>query len=213
MNKDSKFDLLVEQCAEKLRYSFSEAGGQHDYDFLEKTRFYAALNWLKTDPEKVLKVAQYEKAAAEVMLLAAGAYIGKNPSLSTKTQKTIALLMLNYEAYRANTSVRTRFREHPKNIVIIFHIYGMKRRENIAPLWGDETNTEFSGCDIAAEACRKIGLERPTSYQAVKRIWTNRKKYFHRYIGEDISDEQMIGSISRDINSYIESIALADTKE
>ena len=213
MNKASEFDLLVEQCAEKLRYSFSEDGGQHDYDFLEKSRFYAALNWLKNDPEKVLKVAQYEKSAAEVMLLAAGAYISKNLILSPRTQETIALLMLNYEEYRANTSVRARFREHPKNIAIIFQIYGLKRRDNIMPLRGDETSTEFSGCDIAAEACRKIGLERPTSYQAVKRIWTNRKKYFHRHIGEDISDEQMLSSISKDINSYIESIALADTKE
>ena len=212
MEKSPPFDDLVSASVAFLERSFSEEGGKNDFDFLDKARFYAALRWLKTDPKKVIKVARYEKRAAHTMLLACAVFLVSNKIIDTETRNIIAELMMNYEDYRGKSSSGARFDQHPINFQIIFLVYSLKKRYKISPTRGDGTKTKFSGCDVVAEACMKYGVERPRSYQAVKRVWLNRKRYFNQYDIYHSSDEALFTFLMKDLPTFIESIAIADTK-
>lgn len=212
MEKSPQYDDLVSESVALLERSFSEEGGKNDFDFLDKARFYAALRWLKTDPKKVIKVARYEKRAAHTVLLACAVFLASNQIIDTETRNIIAELMMNYEDYRGKSSSGARFDQHPINFQIIFLVYSLKKRYKISPTRGDGTKTKFSGCDVVAEACIKYGVERPRSYQAVKRVWLNRKRYFNQYDIYHSSDEALFTFLMKDLPTFIESIAIADTK-
>ena len=146
------------------------------------------------------------------MLLACAVFLASNQIIDTGTRNIIAELMMNYEGYRGKSSSGARFDQHPINFQIIFLVYSLKKRYKISPTRGDGTKTKFSGCDVVAEACIKYGVERPRSYQAVKRVWLNRKRYFNQYDIYHSSDEALFTFLMKDLPTFIESIALADTK-
>lgn len=204
-------DLVIE-CLNDLKQSFSDEGGNNNYDTYQKARFHSALRWLVTDPQKVLKVAGYEANAAQTMMKACSVFMASKALMSSEARHVIAELMLHYDDFIKNSNSNARFRQHPINIQIIFIIFGLKRKYEIRPTRNDGTRTKLSGCDIVAKACLLYGLKRPRSYQAVKRIWTNRKKYFLNDENSEFTDEQMFEMLIEDIPTYIEHLALADSK-
>ena len=116
--------------------------------------------------------------------------------------------MWRYEDFKKSVGASSRFKQHPINFQVIFMVAGLKRIYGIAPTRGDDTSTQFSGCDIAAAACVNNNLKKPTSYDGVKKVWMNRRKYFPGHA----SDEEMFDAILLDLPTYIQRLALADSK-
>ena len=208
MNVTPTYEDMVIECTELLKISFSDEGGFNDFTFLQNARFQAALMFLKTDPDRILEIAQQDKHAAETVLKACAAHLGSEAVLSEDAKITIAKLMLRYEDYKKTAGSKSRFKQHPINILIIFMLRGLKQKYGIAPTRGDETSTPFAGCDIAAQACLNNGIDRPTTYEGVKTVWMNRRKYFPGHA----SDEEMFDAILLDLPTYIQRLAIADVK-
>jgi len=208
MNVTPGYDDLVLECSKLLKTGISEEGGYNDFTFLQNARFQATLMFLKTDPDRILEIAQQDKQAAEIVLKACATFIGSEAVMSEEAKITIAKLMLRYEDYKKAAGSKSRFKQHPINILVIFMLRGLKQKYGIAPTRGDETSTPFAGCDIAAQACLNNGIERPTTYEGVKTIWMNRRKYFPGHA----SDEEMFDAILLDLPTYIQRLALADVK-
>lgn len=208
MNVTPGYDDLVLECSELLKTSISEEGGYNDFTFLQNARFQATLMFLKADPDRILEIAEQDKQAAEIVLKACATFIGSEAVMSEEAKITIAKLMLRYEDYKKAAGSKSRFKQHPINILVIFMLRGLKQKYGISPTRGDETSTPFAGCDIAAQACLNNGIERPTTYEGVKTIWMNRRKYFPGHA----SDEEMFDAILLDLPAYIQRIALANTK-
>jgi|GEM_PF-2278989 hypothetical protein len=208
MNNKPTFNDLVLECSELLKTSLSEEGGYNDFTFLQNARFQSTLMFLKTDPDRILEIAQQDKQAAETVLKACATFIGSAAVMSEEAKLAIAKLMLRYEDYKKAAGSKSRFKQHPINILVIFMLRGLTQKYGIAPTRGDETSTQFAGCDIAAQACLNNGLERPTTYEGVKTVWMNRRKYFPGHA----SDEEMFDAILLDLPTYIQRLALADTQ-
>ena len=208
MNDKPTFDNLVRECTELLKTSLSEEGGYNDITFLQNARFQATLMFLKTDPDRILEIAQQDKQATETVLKACGNFIGSAAVMSEEAKTTIAKLMLRYEDYKKAAGSKSRFKQHPLNILVIFMLRGLTQKYGIAPTRGDETSTQFAGCDIAAQACLNNGVKRPTTYEGVKTVWMNRRKYFPGHA----SDEEMFDAILLDLPTYIQRLALADSQ-
>ena len=208
MNDIPTYDELVTECSELLKTSLSEVGRYDDLTLLQNARFQASLMFLKNDPDRILEIAQQDKQAAETVLKACGAFIGSAAVMSEEAKITIAKLMLRYEDYKKAAGSKSRFKQHPLNILVIFMLRGLTQKYGIAPTRGDETSTQFAGCDIAAQACLKNGMERPTTYEGAKTVWMNRRKYFPGHA----SDEEMFDAILLDLPTYIQRLALADSK-
>ena len=208
MNDKPTFDDLVLEYTELLKNSLREQGGRNDFTLLQSARFKATLMFLKTDPDRILEIAQQEKQAAETVLKACATFIGSEVVLSKEAKITIAKLMLRYEEYKKAAGSKSRFKQHPLNILVIFMLRGLTQKYGIAPTRGDETSTQFAGCDIAAQACLNNGVERPTTYEGVKTVWMNRRKYFPGHA----SDEEMFDAILLDLPTYIQRLALADSQ-
>ena len=208
MNVTPGYDDLVLECSKLLKTDISEEGGYNDFTFLKNARFQATLMFLKTDPDRILEIAQQDKQAAEIVLKACATFIGSEAVMSEEAKITIAKLMLRYEDYKKAAGSKSRFKQHPINILVIFMLRGLTQKYGIAPTRGDETSTQFAGCDIAAQACLNNGVERPTTYEGVKTVWMNRRKYFPGHA----SDEEMFDAILLDLPAYIQRIALANTK-
>lgn len=208
MNDKPTFDNLVRECTELLKTSLSEEGGYNDFTFLQNARFQATLMFLKTDPDRILEIAQQDKQATETVLKACGTFIGPAAVMSEEAKITIAKLMLRYEDYKKAAGSKSRFKQHPLNILVIFMLRVLTQKYGIAPTRGDETSTQFAGCDIAAQACLNNGVERPTTYEGVKTVWMNRRKYFPGHA----SDEEMFDAILLDLPTYIQRLALADSQ-
>jgi len=208
MNNKPTFNDLVSECSELLKTSLSEEGGHNDFALLQNARFQAALMFLKTDPDRILEIAQQDKQAAETVLKACATFIGSAAVMPEEAKLAIAKLMLRYEDYKKAAGSKSRFKQHPINILVIFMLRGLTQKYGIAPTRGDETSTQFAGCDIAAQACLNNGLERPISYESVKTVWMNRRKYFPGHA----SDEEMFDAILLDLPTYIQRLALADSK-
>lgn len=209
MNKKPTYDDLVSECTELLKTSLSEEGGYNDVSLLQNARFQATLMFLKTDPDRILEIAQQDKQAAESVLKACATFIGSAAVMSEEAKITIAKLIVRYEDYKKAAGSKSRFKQHPLNILVIFMLHGLTQKYGIAPTRGDETSTQFAGCDIAAKACLNNGVERPTPYEGVKTIWINRRKYFPGHA----SDEEMFDAILADLPNYIQRLALADTQQ
>jgi hypothetical protein len=208
MNVTPGYDDLVLECSKLLKTGISEEGGYNDFTFLQNARFQATLMFLKTDPDRILEIAQQDKQAAEIVLKACATFIGSEAVMSEEAKITIAKLMLRYEDYKKAAGSKSRFKQHPINILVIFMLRGLKQKYGIAPTRGDETSTPFAGCDIAAQAFLNNGIERPTTYEGVKTVWMNRRKYFPGHA----SDEEMFDAILLDLPTYIQRLALADVK-
>ena len=208
MNNNPTYDDLVNEYSELLKTSLSEVGGYKDITFLQNARFQASLMFLKTDPDRILEIAQQDKQAAETVLKACATFIGSEAVLPEEAKITIAKLMLRYEDYKKAAGSKSRFKQHPLNILVIFMLRGLTQKYGITPTRGDETSTQFAGCDIAAQACLNNGVERPTTYEGVKTVWMNRRKYFPVHA----SDEEMFDTILLDLPTYIQRLALADTQ-
>ena len=208
MNVTPGYDDLVLECSKLLKTDISEEGGYNDFTFLQNARFQATLMFLKTDPDRILEIAQQDKQAAEIVLKACATFIGSEAVMSEEAKITIAKLMLRYEDYKKAAGSKSRFKQHPINILVIFMLRGLKQKYGISPTRGDETSTPFAGCDIAAQACLNNGIERPTTYEGVKTVWMNRRKYFPGHA----SDEEMFDAILLDLPTYIQRLALADVK-
>jgi len=208
MNVTPGYDDLVLECSKLLKTDISEEGGYNDFTFLQNARFQATLMFLKTDPDRILEIAQQDKQAAEIVLKACATFIGSEAVMSEEAKITIAKLMLRYEDYKKAAGSKSRFKQHPINILVIFMLRGLKQKYGIAPTRGDESPTPFAGCDIAAQACLNNGIERPTTYEGVKTVWMNRRKYFPGHA----SDEEMFDAILLDLPTYIQRLALADVK-
>ena len=202
------YDDLVLECSELLKTSLSEEGGFNHFTFLQNARFQATLMFLKTEPDRIFEIAQQDKRAAETVLKACATFIGSAAVMSEEAKITIAKLMLRYEDLKKAAGSKSRFKQHPINILIIFMLRGLKQKYDIAPTRGDETSTPFAGCDIAAKACLNNGFERPTTYEGVKTVWMNRRKYFPGHA----SDDEMFDAILLDLPTYIRRLALADMK-
>lgn len=208
MNSKPTFDDLVSECTEVLKTSLSEEGGYNDFTMLQTARFHATLMFLKTNPDRILEIAQQDKQAAETVLKACATFIDNEAALSEEAKTTITKLMLRYEDYKKAAGSKSRFKQHPLNILVIFMLRGLTQKYGIAPTRGDETSTLFAGCDIAAQACLNNGIDRPTTYEGVKTVWMNRRKYFPGHA----SDEEMFDAIISDLPTYIQRLVLADTK-
>ena len=208
MNNNPTYDDLVNEYSELLKNSLSEVGRYDDLTLLQNARFQATLMFLKKDPERILEIAQQDKHAAETVLKACATFIGSAAVMSEEAKLAIAKLMLRYEDYKKAAGSKSRFKQHPINILVIFMLHGLNKKYKIAPTRGDDTSTLFSGCDVAAAACVNNKLKRPTSSGGVKRVWLNRHKYFPGHA----SDEEMFDAILLDLPSYIQRLALADTK-
>ena len=208
MNNNPTYDDLVNEYSELLKTSLSEVGRYDDLTLLQNARFEATLMFLKKDPERILEIAQQDKHAAETVLKACATFIGSAAVMSEEAKLAIAKLMLRYEDYKKAAGSKSRFKQHPLNILVIFMLRGLTQKYGIAPTRGDETSTQFAGCDIAAEACLNNGMERPITYEGVKTVWMNRRKYFPGHA----SDEEMFDEILLDLPSYIQRLALADSK-
>ena len=208
MNNKPTYDDLVSECTELLKTSLSEEGGRNDFTLLQNARFNATLMFLKTDPDRILEIAQQDKQAAETVLKACATFIGSEAVLSKEAMITIAKLMLRYEDYKKAAGSKSRFKQHPLNILVIFMLHRLHKKYDIAPTRGDNTATPFSGCDVAAAACVNNNLKKPTSSGGVKHVWLNRHKYFPGYA----SDEEMFDAILLDLPTYVQRLALADTK-
>ena len=205
MKELPSYDKLVLECVRHLEY-------KTDYKFLERARFFSALNWLKYDPEEVLKIAAYDKKSAGTMLLASAVFLLTNKSITQKTKTTIATLMLDYDTIQANASGGARFKQIPRNIQINLIIFMLKDKYGLNPTRSDINDRQLSGCDVVAEACIKNNLPRPRTYEGARRIWTNRKKYLSNLDIEAFSDEKMFDRLIEDPVTYIKTIALADIK-
>ena len=199
------FDQLVAECVRHLDY-------KTDYNFLERARFFAALNWLKTDPSQVLKIAAYDKQSARTMLIASAVFLLKNKSIPEKTKTTIATLMLDYDELRTNAPSGGRFRQIPRNIQINLIIFMLKDKYGLNPTRSDVNEKQISGCDVVASACLKHGLKSPRTYEGARRIWTNRKKYLSNLNIDTLSDENMFNRLMDDPVTYVKTIAAADAK-
>jgi hypothetical protein len=208
MNNNPTYDDLVNEYSELLKTSLSEVGRYDDLTLLQNARFEATLMFLKKDPERILEIAQQDKHAAETVLKACATFIGSAAVMSEEAKLAIAKLMLRYEDYKKAAGSKSRFKQHPLNILVIFMLRGLTQKYGIAPTRGDETSTQFAGCDIAAEACLNNGMERPITYEGVKTVWMNRRKYFPGHA----SDEEMFDAILLDLPTYIQRLALADSK-
>ena len=206
-NKPTYYDL-VSEYTELLKTSLSEEGGRNDFTLLQIARFKATLMFLKTDPDRILEIARQDTQAAETVLKACATFVRSEAVLSEEARITIAKLMLRYEDYKKAAGYKSRFKQHPLNILIIFMLRGLMQKYSIAPTRGDETSTQFAGCDIAAQVCLNNGMERPTTYEGVKKVWMNRRKYFPGHA----SDEDMFDAILLDLPTYVQRLALADTK-
>ena len=97
MNNKPTYDDLVRECTELLKTSLSEVGGYKVITFLQNARFQASLMFLKTDPDRILEIAQQEKQAAETVLKACATFIGSAAVMSEEAKITIAKLMFRYE--------------------------------------------------------------------------------------------------------------------
>ena len=208
MNDIPTYDELVTECSELLETSLSEVGRHDDLTLLQNARFQATLMFLKKDPDRILEIAQQDKQAAETVLKSCATFIGSAAVMSEEAKITIAKLMLRYEDYKKVAGSKSRFKQHPLNILVIFMLRGLTQKYGIAPTRGDETSTQFAGCDIAAKACLNNGMERPTTYEGVKTVWMNRRKYFPGHA----SDEEMFDAILLDLPTYIQRLALADSQ-
>jgi len=208
MNNNPTYDDLVNEYSELLKTSLSEVGRYDDLTLLQNARFQATLMFLKKDPDRILEIAQQDKQAAETVLKACATFIGSAAVMSEEAKLAIAKLMLRYEDYKKAAGSKSRFKQHPINILVIFMLRGLTQKYGIAPTRGDETSTQFAGCDIAAQTCLNNGLERPTTYEGVKTVWMNRRKYFPGHA----SDEEMFDAILLDLPTYIQRLALADTQ-
>lgn len=208
MNCIPPYDDLVSECTELLKASLSNEGGYNNFIFLQNARFHATLMFLKTDPDRILEIARQDKHAAETVLKACATFIGSEAVLSEEAKIAIAKLMLRYDDYKKSGGSKSRFKQHPINILVIFMLHGLKQKYGILPTRGDETSTQFAGCDIAAQACVNNGIENPRSFDSVKKVWMNRRKYFPGHA----SDKEMFDAILLDLPTYIQRLTLADTK-
>ena len=155
MNNIPTYDELVSECTEDLKIAFSDEGGFNDYDSLQRMWFHATLMYLKTDPARILEIAKQNRKSVETVLKACAVYLGSEANISENAKTIMAKLMLNYEDYKKSVGSKSRFKQHPINIQIIFMVYGLLQKYDIAPTRGEGTATQFSGCDIAAAACVK----------------------------------------------------------
>ena len=100
MNNKPTYDDLVSECTGLLKTSLTEAGGYNDFTLLQNARFQATLMFLKTDPDRVLEIAQQDKQAVETVLKACATFIGSAAVMSEEAKLAIAKLMLRYEDYK-----------------------------------------------------------------------------------------------------------------
>ena len=208
MNGTPTYDELVSEYTELLKTSLSDEGGYNDYTFLQNARFYTALMFLKKDPIRILQIAKQDRQAVEIVLKACAHYVASSAALSKDAKDAIRNFMWRYEDFKKSVGAGSRFKQHPINFQVIFMVAGLKNTYGIAPTKGDETSTKFSGCDIAAAACVNNNLKKPTSYDGVKKVWMNRHKYFPGHA----SDEELFDALTKDLPTYVQLLALADSK-
>ena len=100
MNNKPTYEDLVSEYTELLETSLSEEGGPNDFTLLQKARFKVTMMFLKTDPDRILEIAQQDKQASETVLKACATFIGSEAVLPEEAKITIAKLMLRYEDYK-----------------------------------------------------------------------------------------------------------------
>lgn len=208
MNDAPSYNDLLDECSELVRISLSEEAGSNDYKLLQSARFHAAVDFLRNAPHRLDEITLQDKQAVEITLKACAVYLATEKNITDEANKVIVKHMLNYEIQKDSAGSGARFKQNLINFQLIFIIYGFKKKYGLSATKGDHTSTRYSACDIVAKACVENKLERPLSYDSVRRIWLNRHRYFPGYS----SDEQMFEALLNDLPTYVESIALADYK-
>ena len=206
MIKTPSFDALVQEYTKKLKFVLSAEGGFNDYLLQQKAWFQRGLEFLENDPDRILELAAKDDKAAEATLIACAEFLGSHSHPSSEARLAIAKLLVSYEKLKKRGKRNSRFKQNAQNFQIILMIFNLKNKYRISPTRGEGTSTKYSGCDIMAQVCVNINMDKPTSYNGVKRLWVDRHKYFPGYT----SDEELFAGITRDLETYIRSIADAD---
>lgn len=208
------FDQLVEVTAEYLRSQLSDHDGRLGGMTISKFRIAAAYRLLKEDPAKVLEIAAKSKQAAKDMLEAVANFLTSSSSFSVETLEVIAYLLTNYDTYSKNTADETRFESNPIKIHVIFALLTLRETYGVHPLRNSGTrgSEKTCGCDIVAAAVLQLGIDRPRSFEGVRRIWVDRKRYFQKFMPGTYSDDKLDELLFGSHEDFVEIFALADAK-
>jgi hypothetical protein len=208
------FDQLVEVTAEYLRSQLTDHDSHLGGINISKFRIAAAYRWLKEDPAKVLEIAGKSKHAAKDMMEAVANFLTSSSAFSTEALEVIAYLLTNYDTYSKNTADETRFESNPLKIHVILALLTLRETYGVNPLRKSATrgSEKTCGCDIVAAAVLQLGFDRPRSFDGVRRIWVDRKRYFQNFIPGTYTDEKLDELLFGNHENFVEIFALADAK-
>ena len=96
------------------------------------------------------------------------------------------------------------------NIAMVLLVEGLRRRHHIKPRRNPASDHRISGCDIVVEAFKLSDIGVKTTYEAVKRVWDKRKNLLAQIPQQHDIGDDLFGAMTRDFNSYIETVATAD---
>lgn len=203
-------DALISECAEWLQ-------GQaeiFEWDLGENTlngfRFHIAQFWLKENPSMVLQMAEKSRSAAQTMLSATGVYLAKGGEITAENRHAISKLLIASERLLSKKGGEDRANRTMLNIAIVLLIEGLRRRHRIKPRRNPASDHRASGCDIVVEAFVLSGIGVKPTYEAVKRVWGNRKNLLAQIPQTQDLGDDLFGAFTRDLASYIETVATAD---
>lgn len=208
------YDQLVKFSADYLRSQLSDHDGHLGGMSISKFRIAAAHKWLKEDPAKVLETAGTSKQAAKDMLAAIANFLTSSSSFPPEALEVIAYLLTNYDTYSKNTADETRFESNPLKIHIILALLTLRETYGVNPLRKSATrgSEKICGCDIVAAAVLQLGFDRPRSFEGVRRIWVDRKRFFQSFIPGTYSDDKLDEILFSCDEDFAEIFALADAK-
>ena len=208
------FDQLVEVTAEYLRSQLTDHDSHLGGINISKFRIAAAYRWLKEDPAKVLEIAGKSKHAAKDMMEAVANFLTSSSAFSAEALEVIAYLLTNYDTYSKNTADETRFESNPLKIHVILALLTLRETYGVNPLRKSATRggEKTCGCDIVAAAVLQLGFDRPRSFDGVRRIWVDRKRYFQNFIPGTYTDEKLDELLFGNHENFVEIFALADAK-
>jgi hypothetical protein len=203
-------DALIRECAEWLRGLAAIFEGDLGQSIINGVRLHAAQNWLKENPSMVLCMAESSRLAAQTMLTATGIYLAKGGEITAENRHAISRLLIKSEHLLSKKGGEARANRTMLNIAMVLLVEGLRRKHQIKPRRNLASAHRASGCDIVVEAFDLSGIGVKTTYEAVKRVWDKRKNLLAQIPQpHDIGDD-LFGAMTRDFNSYIETVATAD---
>jgi len=203
-------DALISECAEWLRGQAEIFEGDLSQNTLNSFRFHTAQLWLKENPSMVLHMAESSRSAAQTMLTATGVYLAKGGEITSENRHAISKLLIASERLLSKKGGEDRANRTMLNIAVVLLVEGLRRRHHIKPRRNPASDHLMSGCDIVVEAFDLSGIGVKTTYEAVKRVWDKRKNLLAQIPQQHDIGDDLFGPITRDFNSYIETVATAD---